>query len=449
MTADASVPPTSTSAEISVQRAPHGWTRTVAARVRIAELVRRHEIRALRIGFVALGVALVLGQVPLPLGGAFGYRSCARNLAILFLAGVLLGGSRRVPRSQVGPALLAFLLVAAGSLLGSEAGAGNLRVLASGLGVFYAARRLSDADGERRWLVHWLGLIVLGVLVRELWHEPSLLALRASQRLAVVTENPNTLGFLGALLTPLFLARLGGARDGLLAWAYAVCGSTIVLISYSRAAWIGLALGSLLLALDAGVRTERAGTVRTLVVVALGVLAVAIATVSGERSFADAQRLRIAATSLSLFADHWLTGIGFGGQSLARLFPQRHLELHGESLFLFHSHDLYLDVLVGTGVIGAAALAGLLLVLARGALRGVRGARTPQERTEAVASGVTIGIFVLLSLSDTPLYHGRIVVLVAVSWAVTESAWLRTSASGAHKSGSSGGATPPDCEHSR
>jgi len=404
--------------------------------------VRRHELTALRLGFVALGTALVFGRVSLPLGVAFGYRSSARNLALLFLACALLGGARHlVPRSNLGPALLAFVLIAAASLLGGDGGAGNLRMLVSGLGVFYAARRVCDVPGGQRWLFHWLGLIVVAVLARELWHEPSLLALHASRRLEVVTENPNTLGFAAALLTPLFLARTADARDHPLAWTYAACGSAIVLISYSRAAWVGLAVGALLLAVDACIR-ERDARVTTAVVAAgaLVLLGAAITLVSHERGFADAQRLRIGATSLSLLAEHWLTGIGFGGQPLARWFPERYLELYGESLFLFHSHNLYLDVLVGTGALGALALAVLLYTLAKDALRGMRGARTPERHREALGDGVAIAVFLLLSLADTPLYHGRLVVLCAVTWAMAESARMRSSTSAAQKSGSAPGA---------
>ncbi len=428
-----------TSADITLRRrATHLRSSVGAWCARLAPHVRRHELTALRLGFVALGAALVFGRVSLPLGLAFGYRSSARNLALLFLAGALLGGARRlVPRSQVGPALLAFLVVAALSLLGSEGGAGNLRMLASGLGVFYATRRVCDARGGRRWLFHWLGLIVVAVLVRELWNDPSLLALHAARRLEVVTENPNTLGFAAALLTPLFLARTGDARDHRLAWTYAACGSVIVLLSYSRAAWVGLALGTLLLALDACVRERDARVTKPVVAAgALALLVAAITLVSHERGFADAQRLRIGATSLSLLAEHWLTGIGFGGQSLARWFPERHLELYGESLFLFHSHNLYLDVLVGTGAAGALALAVLLGTLARGALRSVHTARTPERRREALGDGVAIAVFLLLSFVDTPLYHGRLVVLGAVTWAMAESTRLRSSASAAQKSGS-------------
>jgi len=400
--------------------------------------VRTLEQPLLRTGFVLLAAALAFGRVSLPLGLEFGYRSCARNLALLLVACVLLDGTgRSLPRSSIGARLVAFLIVAAASLASSEGGAGNLRVLASAVGVFYAARRVAAAPGGARWLWHVLGLIVLAVLGRELWHAPSLLALRAAQRLWFVTENPNTLGFLGALLTPIFLAGTAQRRVRRGAWVYATASSILVLMTYSRAAWGGLALGSATIALASAVRAPSPRSAKVLVApIALALATLAIGVLSVERTVADTQRTHIVATSLSLFREHPLLGIGFGTQSLERSFPQRHLEIHGESLFLFHSHNLVVDVLAGTGVVGFAAALALLLAIARSAAQGVRDARSRAGRSEAIGYAVAVGVYLLLAMADNPLYHGRTVLVTAIVWALTESAQMHSSTSAAHKSSS-------------
>lgn len=417
---------------------------------RALRLGRAAELPALQVGFVALGAALAFGRLSLPLGIDFGYRSCARNVALVFVAGALLPGARRaLPRSWIGPALAAFVLVAAASLAVRDGGSGNLRMLATALGLFYAARRVAEAPGGARWLFHWLGLLAVAILVREVWHDPTMLALRESRRLQVVTEHPNTLGFAAALVTPLFLARTACVNGRRSAWLYAACSSLTVLITYSRAAWAGLALAAVTLVLGSGGGSPRVRLWR-LLTAAFTFTMVAIATVglSADRWGADAQRVRIVETSLSLFREHWLLGIGFGGQSLQRLFPQRYLELHGESLFLFHSHNLYVDVLTGTGVVGMAAALALLLAIASVALRGVRAASAGEQRSEALGYAASIGVFFLLALADMPLYHGRLVVLSAVVWAMSESAWLRSSASVAQKSGTTANRDTSRVQHS-
>jgi O-antigen ligase len=379
---------------------------------------------ATEIGFAFLGVVLLFGRLELPLGISFGFNSFARNLAILMVVGALLRApGLSIARSRIGPAFLVFLLAAGLSIAVNHGAYGDFRLLATACGIFYVARCLTDAPRGALGVFHWLGLFTVAVLLREVANNPAVLALRESYRLELVSDHANTLGFAFAMLTPIFLAGTARADRRLAAWLYAACSCLIVVISFSRSAWFALALGVVALALALGSRTRRrALDAIASVVLTTGVVALATGYLSLGRSEADSQRLRIIETSMSLFREHWPFGIGFGIHNLEQLFPVRYLELYGESLFLFHSHNFYVDILTGTGVVGAIAATYLVLTLVRVAYDGVARARDATCRLEAIAYAVSIGIFLVVGFVDMPLYHGRLVFLLVVVWALMESA---------------------------
>ena len=408
----------------------HATPRARLARCRAGVLLAWHP--ALEVGLAILAVALLLGRFPLPGGLDFGYRSWARNLALLFLAGALVGAPGvRLARSRIALALLGLALVATASVLLAGGRTAAVSALWVALGVFHAVRTVASEPQGRRRLLHGLGLFCVAVLVRELWHEPRLLWLREAHRHALVTEHPNTLGFAMALVLPVLLAATARRSERAAASTYSVAAGVVVLVTFSRAAW--LAMGGAILALALATRPaeahgaragEAARTARVrveLAALAALVLLLAVTALSRSRTGGDVQRLRILGTSWSLFLEHWPLGVGFGSGNLEPLFPVRYLERNGESLFLFHSHDLYLDVLTGCGVSGGLAALALFASVGCAAWRGLANARQRAARAEAAGHATSFAVFLLLGLVDTPLYHGRLLLLSVVLWAMLDS----------------------------
>jgi hypothetical protein len=258
----------------------------------------------------------------------------------------------------------------------------------------------------------------------------------------MVTEHPNTLGFALALLMPVLQPATGHRRSRAAASVYATAGALVLLATFSRAAWLALAGSILALALTTRAEPSSwtassrraAGSPRArieLAIVVAIVLVVAVAVVSRDRTGGDAQRVRILATSWSLFVEHWALGIGFGSGNLEPLFPVRYHERNGESLFLFHSHDLYLDLLTGSGVAGALAAIVLFGAVGRVARRGLRFAHHPATRAEAAGYATSFAVFLAVGLVDNPLYHGRLLLLSVVLWAMLDGAI--TCAVGSHE----------------
>ena len=372
--------------------------------------------------FALLAVALPLGRFPLPGGESFSYNSLARNLVVVGAIGHLVGArGLRFERSPVGTALLAWLAAAALSCAANRGWWGDLRGFAAAVGVFFVARAFAATEPGERRVFHWLGLVAVGIVLREIAADPGILALRESARENLVTDHPNTLGFLFALLAPLFLGRLERGPDHGAALLYAAFSVVGVAITFSRSAWLALTLALVATALAAGVRGGRRlpSTAVTLAGLAAAIaMALVVAWLSAGRGEADAQRLRIMETSLSLFRDHPFFGVGFGSRNLRTWFPARYIELFGESLFLFHSHNFAIDAVTGCGIAGGIAAGWLvwrLLGLARRAWRDVA-----PTRVEAVSLAASIGVFLALCLVDMPFYHGRLTFLFTVAWAWIE-----------------------------
>ncbi|MBY0275072.1 hypothetical protein K2Z84_07015, partial [Candidatus Binatia bacterium] len=185
---------------------------------------------AVELGLAMLAVTFVLGRFPLPGLLDFGYRSCARGVALLFVGGVVARAPGLAPsRSRIGFGLLAVTLAASASVALADGRTAAVGALWTALGLFHAVRAVAAEDRARRRLVHGLGLLCTAVLVHELWHQPALLWLREERRHALVTEHPNTLGFALALLLPVLLAATARRRMRAAACQYASAASAVLL----------------------------------------------------------------------------------------------------------------------------------------------------------------------------------------------------------------------------
>lgn len=383
--------------------------------------------------FGLLGVQLLLvvfDRLHLPFGVEFGSRSFARNVAIFAILGIL-AGARGLPRvrSQVLLPLLLFLAAAALSVAFAGTKWGDFNSLLAMVGLFIGARSIaSDADG-RRWIFHWLGVLTATTVFLEIVQNPSILQLREELRGTTVTAHPNTLGVFFALLGPIFVARTFDAEDRGAAFFYTACALLGASFTFSRLAWSALVLGTLVIVFAGRPLRRRAALASG--VLGATVVGGAIAYLSLGRSEADWQRLRIIYTSLTLFLEHWLVGIGFGTGNLAQLFPARYIELYGSSLFLFHSHNMYVDILVGTGVLGAMAMGFVLWRLVGVARRCLEAARQkPALRLPAAGFAASVLVFLYVGVGDMPWYHSKILLPLAMVWGLMEgwAAWAEASA---------------------
>ena len=370
--------------------------------------------------FVLLVPAIVVGRITLIGNVGAGFRSLTRNFVVLVLAGAVLGvPGIRIRRSSLAVPLLTFLAAVSLATAWNNGHFGEVRLLVLAATLFVACRALVSDQRTSAVLFHWLGLYVVASVAAEVITRPELLLFQPWLRDQLVYIHPNTLGGILAILLPLFVAAAIRSSHRLAACVYALASLIGIGLSFSRAAWLAAAVGAAVFTIARRRGPRRAGALAAPIggLLATGLVA---GLLSIGRSGADWQRLRILETSLSLFREHWLLGIGYGIANLSEQFPPRYVERYGQSLFLFHSHNLYVDLLVGTGLVGAAAGLWLLWRMTATALETRALARSDAERNEA-AGYVTAAVLILfLGLTDSLFYHSQVMVIFGVLWALIE-----------------------------
>lgn len=394
----------------------------LAPRLGVGTLVAR----ALLAGIVVALAVTVFDEIALPLPGLtleLHYKKLWRLLPLVWLASLLFPATRAAlfPRRQPGDLPLGiFVVLAAVSIAAGGGHWGDFRNLLAGIGVGLMTRSLVTTSDCRRLIVHALGLMVLAILAHELWIHPTLLPPREMGRYDLVTANPNVLGFLFAMLLPLLIAE-GLASTGpgrVLVGVYVLAAVTGTFLTFSRVAALGAGAGT-------AVVVMRSLPLRTAMVV-VATVAVAFLALqrpdrwSGLRTEGDTKRARILGTSLSLAAESPVLGVGFGINNLEKVFPDRYEQRHGERVFRFHSMNQLLDVLVGTGMFGAACFLWWVGRLGARAVGLLRASMTPPDRTRAAGALAACVAIAVMSLGESPLYHGKIVPLLFLVLAIVE-----------------------------
>jgi O-antigen ligase len=236
----------------------------------------------------------------------------------------------------------------------------------------------------------------------------------------MVTAHPNTVGAFFALVAPVLLGAIDDDRARRMAPLYAFCAFLGAVLTFSRLSLAGLFVGSAMIFLATWLRRHpvRFGAIGA---VAVFVAAGTIGYLSLGRSEADWQRLRIIHASLTLFAENWMTGVGFGTEYLERVFPDRYAELYGTRVWLYHSHNMYVDLLTETGVLGALAAGWLLVRLAMLGRRAlVASGENPGLRRVGSGFAATVAVFFLIGIGDMPWYDERLVFPLAIVWGLME-----------------------------
>lgn len=382
--------------------------------------------RLLLIGLASALALTVLDELVLPFPGApltLHYKKIWRVLPLLWLASLLLPAVRATlapPRFSSDLPLALFVVVAALAIVTGGGHWGDFRNLVAAVGIGLMSRTLFATAERRRLFVHLIGGTVLMILARELWFHPHLLPPHETGRYDLVTANPNVLGFLFAMLLPILLAETlattGSARA--LSVLYALATLIGTLLTFSRVAGLGAAAGTAVVVM-ASLPPRRA-------LMLFGVTALAFLTVqrpdqwTSLRTEGDTKRVRILTTSGTLAIDAPLLGVGFGINNLERVFPERYARLYGERLFRFHSMNQVLDVLVGTGLVGTMCFLWWAGRVGARAVEWLRASPWGRDRARAAGGLAACVAIAVMSMGESPLYHGKLVPILFWLLAVVE-----------------------------
>lgn len=286
------------------------------------------------------------------------------------------------------------------------------------LAAVFALGALRTAEA-RRWLLLALGLVLtfsaVDVVVQAVAGRDLFGVAGMPGRMTGVIHDKLVVGHIMAVLSPVYfywVREVAKERDW--AWALAFLYVAAILLSGARAAWIMLAAGVGLFALQVFVvekvrwKWRVVGVFLLLTIVTVGGLMqnpasrekfeVTAGLVSGDyekANVATSQRLPIWGVALRMAEDRWINGVGPRG---FRHLYERYAEkgdpfiVNGKNTGATHPHQFVLEIAAETGVIG---LLGYLLALGYWIRRGAIACRTRIVQALPWISAVFIAIMPL------------------------------------------------------
>lgn len=225
-------------------------------------------------------------------------------------------------------------------------------------------------------------------------------------------ENPNVLGEYLLLIIPIGCAMLlcdqsWGKRLACLA-AVGIMGVCLIL-TYSRGCYLGLlAAAAVFLVL-----LDRRFLFLGLIAVALCPLYLPESVISRFTSIGNladtstSYRVRIWFGVLDMLRDYGFSGVGFGSAAFNTVYPA--YAYHGVTAQ--HAHNLFLQILCDSGIVGLAAFLGLIVSFYRMMLTALRYETDRRARLLQIGGTCSVTGFLVQSLTDYTFYNYRVMLL--------------------------------------
>lgn len=349
-------------------------------------------------------------------------------LALVGLGSVVLGyardGERRGVRTPVTKWLVAYALVYAVSGAFNLTWNGNITTTLLTLAFAFFAMAVMDTFRSFKNVRRLIDLMVLsgavvslygmwqaltGVENPDVWIDERLFS-NITLRVFSTLDNPNVLSEYLLLIIPLGVTSFLTAkthRGRTAAGAATAVMGLCMFLTWSRAGWLGLFLSLAVFLALIDRRIILPG------LVALGIFVILLpsdmfARLMSVGSLADSSsfyRISIWTGTLRMLRDCWIVGVGPGAFSL--IYPQYSLN----AAIAYHSHNLYLQILCDSGILGIVSFLGLVL----SPLRAMAGALTRgvgrERRLYLIALIAGIVGFLFQGIAEYSFYNFRVMLV--------------------------------------
>ena len=232
-------------------------------------------------------------------------------------------------------------------------------------------------------------------------------------RIYSTLENPNVLGEYILLVLPVAIGLMWTRKGILTKLLYAGIAAMMLvalILTFSRGCWIGLLVAAAVFI------TFAAGKLWGLGLIALPVLPAVLpesilnrfASIGDMKDSSTSYRVYIWMGTLAMMKDFWVSGIGMGAEAFQSVYPFYSYS----GIVAPHSHNLFLQILVESGVCGIAVflliLAFFFKRMAAGYQLGGKGTTTATLIT-AISAGVCG--FLVQGLFDNCFYNYRVLLV--------------------------------------
>ena len=224
--------------------------------------------------------------------------------------------------------------------------------------------------------------------------------------------NPNVLGEYLLLVIPIacaFAFSTDNRKTRIAALLAALIMGVCLILTYSRGCYLGLlfAAAVFLVLLDR----------RFLF---LGILAVALCplylpesvisrftSIGNMADSSTSYRVRIWLGSLAMLKDFGFCGVGYGSEAFNTIYPA--YAMHG--VYAQHAHNLFLQILCDSGIVGLLVFLGLIVSFYRMMLTAIRHTSDTRARILQIGGVSAVSGFLVQSLTDYTFYNYRVMLL--------------------------------------
>ena len=364
------------------------------------------------VGLCASIVLLGVGRIELLWGRAsVGAWSVSRTTFFIWLIWKVFVAVRErrlalaAARQSIPLSLLLFFIAVTLSLLPDFHGASEYRYFFFASMHFLMLVDLCSDKGEARLLLLALGLVPVVLVVRGILYDPMLLDITQMRRFGYPLDHPNTAGYLFSMSIPLGLAIAVGEKGYLRILALVSCCAqwAALALTYSRAAWFGAGAAMVFLAVNMNRRREVAAIVILTGLTASFVtpLQTRFSTLLNPRSdFAITDRLQVINAALKLAVASPVLGVGYGRDRLRQGLRESRLEMR----HIAHTHNVYVELLATTGLLGLGAFLWLICGAFYQAFSHSVNREAPNRPGQIGIAAAWIA-FAVTGLGDVPFYH--------------------------------------------
>jgi len=308
-------------------------------------------------------------------------------------------------RQSIPLSLLLFFILVTLSLLPDFHGASDYRYFFFASMHFLMLMDLCANEKRARLLLLTLGLAPAILVVRGLLHEPMLLDITQMRRFGYPSDHPNIVGYLFSMTLPLGLAIALGEKGLLRVLALISCCAQLLALAltYSRGSWLGWAVSMIFLAITMKRRKELA-VIMILAALAAGFVVplqgrfVTLFSPRSDLSITD--RLQVIDAALNLALANPVLGVGYGRDRLREGLRESRLEMRR----IAHTHNIYVELLATTGLLGLGAFLWLICGAFYQALRHSINREAPNRPAQLGIAAAWIA-FAVTGLGDVPFYH--------------------------------------------
>lgn len=229
-------------------------------------------------------------------------------------------------------------------------------------------------------------------------------------RIYSTLENPNVLGEYILLILPLAVGLMWtkkGALSKIFYCASAVVMFAALILTFSRGCWIGLMLSAAIFV------TLVSGKLWGLLLVVLPFVPMFLPesiinrflSVGNMKDSSTSYRVYIWLGTMLMLKDYWISGIGLGTEAFTQIYPFYSYS----SIVAPHAHNMFLQILVETGIAGISVFVILLFAFFKklSVIFGEGGKKSPVS-TMIVAFAAAVAGFLLQGMFDNCFYNYRV-----------------------------------------